>query len=129
MHEKCGSMNLRQMLRAKLVGPARRMQRIRQQEQSVCKLLLGEKHARLPSAIALPTDKHLSRDKLPHRPDCVLQPLAITSSISGPWWAIMPGLPKRQITAQHDKNRASKGFRERHEQPRLRIPAGSVGQN
>src|SRR6266567_5210004 len=88
----------------------RRMERIRQQQQTICELLLRNQHARLAPTIALPANKHARLGKLPDRRDNGLQALAITSGVTGPRWTIMPELPKRQITAEHDEPRSGKGL-------------------
>src|SRR6266700_3175021 len=88
----------------------RRMERIRQQQQTIRELLLRNQHARLASAIALPANKHPRLGKLRYRRDSGLQALAITSGVTGPGWTIMPELPKRQITAEHYQTRSGTGL-------------------
>src|SRR2546428_13460692 len=105
----------------------RRMERIRQQQQTIRQLLLRKQHARLAPAIALPANKHPRLGKLRYRRDSGLQALAITSGVTGPGWTITPELPKRQITAEHYESRSRKGLGHRLHQRRLAIDACSVG--
>src|SRR5437879_2034630 len=107
----------------------RRMERIRQQHQTIRELLLRNQHARLSPAIALPANKHPRLGKLRHHRDSGLQALAITSGVTGPGWTIMPELPKRQITAEHYKPRSRKGLGQRLQQRRLGIAACSVAED
>src|SRR6266496_6589933 len=107
----------------------RRMERVRQQQQTIREPLRRNQHARLASAIALPADKHPRLGKLTYRRDSGLQALAITNGVTGPGWTIMPELQKRQITAEHYEPRSGKGLGHRLQQGRLGITACSVGEH
>ena len=60
MHKQRRDRNLGEMLGARLVGPAGRVQRIGEQEQTICQCLVGKKHAGLTSAVTLTAEKDAS---------------------------------------------------------------------
>ena len=67
--EQRGRAQLRKECRAQLLGLARRMQRIGEQQQAVGQIgMLGRGHRGLPSAVGMPSREDAPRRVLPHAP-------------------------------------------------------------
>lgn len=119
-----------QMLRALLLGFARRVQGIGEQQQSRGNFrIFGAQHARLAAAIRVAAEKNMAWNFLPERGDRILQSFAVVRGIARPGGSPGSRLPKGQIAAQHGESRGAKRFSHGDQQWSLRIPAGAVSQN
>src|SRR5271154_404815 len=105
-------MQVEKMLGAELLGLARRMQGIRQQEEAGSQsrsffrgLLrsLGAEHAGLPSTIRVAADKYAARREILQDCDCILQASAIAFAVARSRRAVGPILAVGEIAAQHDE--------------------------
>jgi len=111
------------MLGAELVGLSRRMQRVRQQEQTrgwFGDLLrgfsrsffsqFGAEHACLPSAVGVATEEDATGHEISEYGECIVQAGAITLGVTRPRRTIGPVLTIGEIAAQHDKPASAKVF-------------------
>ncbi len=130
MNEESRRLQLRQVLRPQLLWLARRMQWIRQQEQTIHQpWLIRAKHRGLTPAIRMAAKKYLAGSQLAHCLDGALQTFPIACRISGmrrSKWAL---LAKREIATKHYKTRASQGFCYGHEKRALAIRSRAMGEN
>ena len=130
MHEQAGRAQIRQMLNAKLLRLARRMQRIGKQQQSGHQLRLrGAKHRRLPPAIGVAAQKNSARHILAQSRNRIAQTRAIAFRIARKRRAGSPLLAKGQIAAQNDVAMSGKSFAERHQQRSSAIRARAMRQD
>jgi len=107
----------------------RRMQWIGHKQQSLHKLgFLRAQHSRLPSSIGVPAKKNSPARDPAQRADGILQSLAISRGIAGPWWPVRTSLPVGQIAAQHDESLRTERFSERTQQWGIRIRSRAMSQ-
>jgi hypothetical protein len=114
------------MLNPQLFRLPRRMQRIREQQQTFDEArLVGAQHRRLSSTIRMSAQKQAPRDHFAKRGNSILQTLTVASGVAGPGRTKRPALPIRQIAAQHGNARCLECLSQRHQQrsPRIRSRA------
>ena len=104
MHKQRRDLQPRQMLHSQLRRLARRMQGIRQQQQSCHQVRLpGAQHRRLPPAVRMPAQENSSTAQFPQSRDCISEPVTIAFRVSRPRRTVGTRLSKWQIAAQHGK--------------------------
>jgi hypothetical protein len=72
VHEQSWDVKFWEVLRPRLIWTAGRVQGIRKQKQAFCNWIVGKKHARLATAIALPTQEDSAWRSLPDGSNRVL---------------------------------------------------------
>jgi len=107
---------MEKVLRAKLIGLSRRMQRIRQQEEAGSQSRsfvrgflrnLGTEHAGLPSAVGVAAEKYAAgREILDYR-DCILQAGTIAFAVAWCRRSVGSILTVGEIAAQHHETSCS----------------------
>src|ERR1700690_3149202 len=101
------------MLHPKLSRFPWRMQRIREQQQSVHQLwLLGAKHCGLPPSIRMTAQKDSSTAQFSQRQGRVFEAVAISLRLPGPRRTVRTILAKRQIAAERTQAGAGERSRE-----------------
>src|SRR5579871_921053 len=102
MNEERGRAQVREMLRALLLGTARGMQRIREQEQAGGEIgFFGAEHAGLTSPIRMAANAYPSRDHFSDGGHCVFQTGAVACGVAGAGRPEGSYLAKREIAAEH----------------------------
>jgi len=117
LDENAGDPQTREMLSARLLRSARRMQRIREQEQACDQLwFFRAEHARLSASVGMPSKKYATGNCSFHRGDGILQTGAVAGGVAQSRRAVRAGLAVREIATQNGESRASKGFCKSDEQ-------------
>ena len=117
------------MIDSQPIRLARRMQRIREQQQRLRDAgLFGRQHRRLASAIGLATEINRGND-LTHRRYRFLQPLAVSGGTRGRWRSSRTPLAERQVATQNAEpgRRQHGGGSDQKRRPA--IAAGTMGQH
>src|ERR1700726_3193668 len=115
MNKQSWRLQIEKMLGAKLIGLARRMKRVRKQQQAGGLVrLLGAEHACLPSTVRVATKINASGCQTPNGCNYIPQSRAIAFRFPRPRRTKGTVLTEWKIAAQHAESRASKGFRERN---------------
>src|SRR5256885_6464905 len=111
----------------KLRGLARRVKRVRQEQETIRQAWLrSREHGGQPSAIGLAAQEDASRNKLLQNGYCAPQTFPIFASISSRR-SMRASLAKRQVAAKDCPSSLREFFGQRHEEWRIAVPAGSVG--
>src|SRR5260370_26788398 len=98
------------MLSTHLVGLARRMQRVGEQQQTRDKFrLFGTEHAGLASAVGVSAEGNASGYYFLHRGDGVAQAGTITGRIARAGRSVSPQLAIREVAAQDCESGAGEG--------------------
>jgi len=123
-------MQVGKMLGSLLFGLARRMQRVRKQQQGrdECGIFSAE-HAGLATAVGVASEKETSGDHSSLLRDRVFQAGAVAGGVAGTGRAEWPRLPVRQVAAEHGKAGCGEGLGEGDQQRSLGVAAGAVGQH
>src|SRR5437868_15030276 len=102
MHEQTRDSKVWKMLCAKLIGFARRMQRIGEQQQPGDKVwIFRAEHCGLAAAIGVSAEKDLSWDNSSQRRHGIVQSCAVALGISGERRSSVTLLAEGQIAAQN----------------------------
>ena len=114
MHKERGRPQPGEMPCAHLGWPSRRMEGIRQQQQSAQplqfvlmialdnrRLRAGNQHRCLSATIRVPTEEDAAGHTLSYRVDRLPQPLSVTLSRGGKRWPVRACLAEGQVAAQH----------------------------
>ena len=100
--EERGRYELREMLGAQLRRSFRRMQRIRQEQQTVNQLrLFRYEHSGLPPTVGVAAKKRASRDFRSHDRDCSTETFAVSLGTAGARRSKRASEAKGQVEAQH----------------------------
>jgi len=130
VNEQRGRMQIGQMLCPLLLGTPRRMQRIREQQQSWNDIgFFGAKHARLAPAVGMAPKKDASGCEVSQGVHRVFQPLAVAGSVARTGWAEGSRLPVRKVVAQDRETFSAERLGKRAKQRRLRVAASTVGKD
>src|SRR5258708_24805201 len=90
------------MSRSQLLGLARWVQRIREQEQSVnYPRLFSGQHGCLPASVGMPTKKNATTCSLLHHSNGTRQSFTVARAHCRKWRAMRACLAKGKITPQH----------------------------
>src|SRR5438874_11424355 len=117
------------MLGAQAVRLSRRVQRIREEQQSRDEIgLVGGEESGLPAAIGLAAEKDPSRHDATHRGDRLPEAGTVGGGAGGRGRAGRTALAERQIAAQHGKSGGAERFGRREEERRAAITAGAMRQ-
>lgn len=109
--EERGRAQVGKMLRALLLGAARRMERVGEQQEGRGQVwLLGAEHAGLASAIGVASEVDAAGQHCSHLCDCVLQACAVADGVAGAGRAKRTRLAKWQIAAEDGEARGGKGL-------------------
>jgi len=105
---------------AKLVGLARRVQRVREEEQAIDKRsIVGRDHGGLPPAVGVPAKKDPVKWAVGRQSSysCnrTLQTFAILSAGAGKGWAVRTLLAIRKVTSQNCDSRCGECACHRHQ--------------
>ena len=121
-HEQRWRAQVGEVLGALLLGLARGMERVGEQEQRGDQArLFGAEHAGLASAVGVTAEKNFARHQLFHRGNRVLQPGAIAGGVAGAGGTEGSHLPIREITTQNGEPGGAEGLGERDQQRGLGV--------
>lgn len=127
MHEQSRHLQFGQMRCAELVRLIRRMERIREQEQTCTRLGLGGgEHAGLTPAIGMAAEKNRSWAARPQRGGRGAQRRTILGRGFGQGRSKRAALAEREVAAKHTISCSAEGFSESDEQRRAAIATGSM---
>src|SRR5206468_11502814 len=119
---------VRQVLRSRLLRLSRRMERVREQQQSIGNLrIFGAEHAGLPAAIRLASDNDPLHTEIAKFLNCIAQAFTVPSGLCGTRWSVGARLAKGEIAAEHGHSRLPKNLCESHKQGRIAVSACTVG--
>lgn len=128
--EERGCAQVWEMLRALLLGAARRMQRVGEQQEGGGEVwLFGAEHARLAPAIGVASEEDATGRELFYSSDCSGETGTVAGGVSGAGRAEGPHLTKGQVTAQHGEAGGGKSFGQRTKERGLCICAGAMGED
>jgi hypothetical protein len=114
MDEQCWSLQPREVLRAELFRFARRVQWIREQQQSIGdRGIIRSQQSRLPTSIRVAAEYHQIRRDLTHRFYGMLQSVTIARGCARKWRTGGTHLTIGKIAAQNVKPGAGELFRHR----------------
>lgn len=115
------------MLRALLLGTARGMQRVGEQEQGFgCLGLFGTEHAGLTSAVGVAAEKNLADGYFLHRFNGIPEAGAVAGGVARAGRAKRSCLTIGQIAAENGESCSGKYFGESDQQWGLRVGASAV---
>jgi len=115
------------MLRALLLGLARRMQRVGQQEQTGDEAgLLGTEHAGLTASVGVTAEINLPGIRLLHRFNGVLEAGPVSGCVAGAGRSPGAGLPVRQVAAQDLEAFCCEDFGQSYQDRGLCVPASAM---
>ena len=115
------------MTGSQLPGFARRMQRIRKQQEPLGEVRIFRcQHTGLAAAIGNSTEPHSIGVLLANLQDFLAQSFAIPRGVARARWALGPRLPKSQIITHYFNLMFGKRFGEGNEQRRVAIRSSAV---
>jgi hypothetical protein len=130
MHEQGRHLQCRQMLHPKLVRLARRMQRIRKEQQPSHKIRLGSaQHRALPPPVRVSSQKDPPAAQFPQNCNRSSEPIPIPCSVPRPRGTIRPILPIGKIATKHSKSGPSERSSHRYQERRIGIRSGAMCQH
>jgi len=136
MNEECGGAQVGEMLRALLLGAARRMKRVGEQYQARDQIgLLGAEHAALAASVGVPAEENLPRTwtrKIHQFLQCgdgIRQTGAVAGGVAGAGRAEGSRLAVGQIAAEHRVACVGERFGQGAEQWGLGVASRAVRQD
>jgi len=130
MGKKHRSRQLGKMLGAQLVRLLRRVQRVRQEQQSIrCSGVFGQQHRSLPPAIRVTANIHSSAGHSLQRLRCLANSTPVPLRISRPWRARRSRHAKRKVDPQDRESQCFQRFRHLDKQPCCAIRSRAVCQH
>ena len=130
VNEQAWRVQVGQVLGPVLLGLARRMQRIRKQQQPRYEFRFCRAQQRgLAATERNPTEKNSPGGRFANDRNCIPQARAIALGIARERRAMPPLLPERQVTAQDGLAGSGERFAHRNQQRRVAVAPCSVSEN
>ena len=130
MHEEAGELQFREVLNSWLIGLARSMQGIGQQDQAIGQVRrFGAQHGGLASTVTLAAEEDTARAEVARCGDGVSEALAIACGVAGARGAVGAGVAEREIASQDVESVSGEIFGECDQQDGLGVAAGAVSEH
>ena len=128
--EERGHAEVRKVGDAEVAGAPRRMQRIGLKQQAARqRRLSGEEHGGLAPPVGVPTEEEAAADPFAEQAERGTESFSIARGAGRRWAASRTGLADRQIATQDGDTAGGEGLGYRHQQRRVGVAAGAMGEH